>query len=102
MKYELMTTAVVAGGRKTPITVFVNQKEIDINHRVNLIVECYKRAYKTDATITKEQIATVMHLLEVMRTAVHGEAKVIPLTVIASGDVSLEYQVSVSQFKEGE
>ena len=102
MKYELMTVVTVNGARKSPITVFINHNEIDIDHRVNLVIDCYKRVPKFDASLSKEQKAAVLHLLEVMRGAIHGAAQIIPPMSISENDVALEYRVYQSQFKEGE
>jgi len=100
MKFELMTVVSIQGVPKTPITVLVNHKEIDIDHRVNLIVDCYKRAHKFDTEITKEQKAAVLHLLEVMRAAIHGGARVVPPTFISENDVALEYRIYQSLIKD--
>lgn len=102
MKLELRTVLIVQGVRKPPITVFINQNELDIDYRVSMVIDCYKRAHKVDAEINKEQKAAALHLLEVMRTAIHGAAHTVPVTTIAADDVALEYQIYTSQFKDEE
>lgn len=99
MKFELMTVVTLAGERKAPITVFINANEIDIDHRINLVVEGYKNRCKFDE-VSKSYKATITKLLDEMRTALHGGAKVVSATVIALDDVTLEFQVYQSQFKD--
>jgi len=99
MKFELMTVLIVFGERKTPITVFVNQNELDINHRIDLIAKCHKERIKFDEA-SKEHKAVIDKLLNEMRAALQGNARVIPLTAITLDGVALEYKVYQSTFKE--
>ena len=99
MKFELMTTLTVNGERKAPITVFINQNELDINHRIDVVAKCYKERTKFDEA-SKEHKAGIDKLINELRASLQGGARVIPATLISMDGLSLEYKVYQSTFKE--
>lgn len=99
MRFELKVVLIIAEIRKAPLVVFINENEIDIDHRIDLIEQGAKIRQKYDEACSEHKAATKKLFTE-LRSALHGAPKVVPVTTVTMDGVSLEYQMYQSTFKD--